>query len=493
MTKKAAIQVVSIVFLAGILIRLPNFQRPLSKHHEFMNALILINMESWRQGGGGSHFSYVPVMNFQNQGDKYYDSSVYVNRNHDRWYLSLGPGWYMIPYFIYQLLHLPAVPVYLRILNLLSGFLSAILFFRLCEYLVPPGAPRRYLQITLASCLFIFSPAMLWYTGNAYAHTALVLPFVIGFLILVFSMTRGPEKSSKSRLTILFVLILLLIYIDWLVLFVASASCLYLLSKRKPDKFSYWLVAAILGSCATGITLLFFQFASQDGPDAVLAYWKSRFLFRSFANQEVSYPRMAFHLVFFHGLTAYLPQLLLIGACTLWAWYKKIRFTFRDEERFLLLTYGLAVLFYNAVFIEWSYEHEFSLVPWSPVLAYFGGKWVVELSQGRSRIFFFSGCYLVFTVFQYYYINRPGKVSRDGMPYNTFQISGDHIRNIPPDYKIYAAIGKPAPMIEYYAGRNISPVLSLEAARQDMKTSGITRAVWVEQDQYNLKTITVIR
>jgi hypothetical protein len=48
-------------------------------------------------------------------------------------------------------------------------------------------------------------------------------------------------------------------------------------------------------------------------------------------------------------------------------------------------------------------------------------------------------------------------------------------------------------MIEYYAGRNISPVPSLEAAWQDMKTSGITRAVWVDQDQYNLKTITVIR
>jgi hypothetical protein len=488
MSRTSALRIVCLVFLAGILVRLPNILRPVSKHHEFMSALILINLESWREGGGGDQFHYIPVLNFQHPGDKYYETSEYVNSRHDRWYLSLGPAWYIIPYFVYQLFHLPPSPIYLRIINLVFGLWAVLLFFKFCERMVLPDRPGSYEQIALAGSLFAFSPAMLWYTGNGYTHTTLVLPFILAFLYLVLAMVSNLQKVNFSRLLLLYVLVILLVYIDWLVLFVCIFTALFLARKPRTPGKPAWIIITLAAAACTGIALLFIQFSSQDGPAAVLAYWKSRFLFRSFANEQVSFPRMAFHLVFFHGMSAFLPQVLIIVISWMILRFRKSPIRFSGTERFFLLTYGLAVVMYNAILMEWSYEHEFSLMPWAPLLAYAGGRLLAEF-RNRKMMLFISGCYLLLTIAQYYYINRPGQASRDGMAYNTFELSGEHIRNIPPDYKIYSPIERPAPMIEYYAGRNITIAPSYEAAREDMTRLGITKAVWVEQDQYKLITI----
>ena len=492
MTRTRAMLIVSLLLLAALLVRLPNLSRPVSKHHEFMTALILINMESWREGGGGEHFHYIPVLNFQHPGDKYKTGDVYVNKNGDRWYLSLGPGWYILPYFLYQLFHLPAMPGYLRVVNILINLLSVVLFFRLCEQLIPPGSDRRYFRVSIACGLFLFTPGMLWYTGNGYTHTVIVMPMVLSLLLLLLPMLSGPARIRPGRLVMLGLLIILFLYFDWLALFLCFVAICMALNRWKKDKRYGWLALSILLGVLMGITLLWAQFSSIDGTGAVMAYWKARFLFRGIPNQSVAFPRMLFHLLSFHSVTAYLPLLMLLVITYVWLKYKQRLPRVSGEERIFVLLYSWGVLLYNLIFLEWSYEHEFSLMPWSPLLAWLGAKWMVPLLNKRTTHRIMAG-YLVATLVQYYFINRPGNISRDGMPYDTFRLSGEHIRNIPPDYRIYAPLEKPAPMIEYYAGRNISIAASYEAARQDMRETGVTRAVWVAQDQYRMKDVIVIK
>ncbi len=143
--KKQALLIISLIFIISVLVRLPNLNRPVSKHHEFITALILINIESWRQAGGGDHFHYTPIMNYQNAGDKSAVKAVYIDSTGNQLYLSLGPAWYMIPYFVYQAFDLPVKPIYLRILNLcfnlLSSFSSFIFFNNWYPLLPTTGIP----------------------------------------------------------------------------------------------------------------------------------------------------------------------------------------------------------------------------------------------------------------------------------------------------------------------------------------------------------------
>ena len=143
MTKSRAFAIVLLLFVLSVLLRLPNLNRIVSKHHEFNAAMVLINTESWRQAGGGSTFHFIPLINFQNPGDKRPNKTHYsVDPNGNQMYVSSGPAWFVIPYFIYEIFGLPNVPIYIQIINLIFNLASVILFFKLLELLISPGQKK---------------------------------------------------------------------------------------------------------------------------------------------------------------------------------------------------------------------------------------------------------------------------------------------------------------------------------------------------------------
>src|SRR5579863_5538708 len=219
MTRSKCIFYILQLFVLSVLLRIPNLDRPVSKHHEFNTAVILINLESWRQAGGGSVFHFVPLLNFQNSGDKTPDlSPAYADKKGNVMYLSYGPGWFVLPYFIYELFHLPNDPVYLQIINLVFNLAAVILIFYLLELLIPAQSDKKYLFILAASFLFMFLPATLWYFGNGYINIDVMLPFVIAFFLLLIPMLGSASAISLRKLFLLSTQILILLYLDWFVL-----------------------------------------------------------------------------------------------------------------------------------------------------------------------------------------------------------------------------------------------------------------------------------
>jgi hypothetical protein len=71
--------------------------------------------------------------------------------------------------------------------------------------------------------------------------------------------------------------------------------------------------------------------------------------------------------------------------------------------------------------------------------------------------------------------------------------SGRFIRQVAPEYKIYSDLEKPAPMIEYYAGRNIFHASSYADAKREMELYGIKKGVWVDQTHYVFRNIREVR
>ncbi len=172
-----------------------------------------------------------------------------------------------------------------------------------------------------------------------------------------------------------------------------------------------------------------------------------------------------------------------------WSRIKKIETISSDTEKKFIRLYSVALLLYNGVLLNWTADHEFSLIPLSILLAYLAARLVMNLDGSLRKRLLVLFC--VVALVQYFYINRPGTISREGTPYNAFSVLGEGLKKIPADYKIFMNI-EPNPMVEYYAGRNITLFADSVQAKKFMHQWGITRAVWVAQDNYHLQTITTI-
>jgi hypothetical protein len=490
MNRFTAVLIIFSLFIISILLRLVNLDRPISKHHEFNTAVVLINIQSWREAGGGSKLNFVPILNFQNPGDKFASRSYYsVDSAGNVMYLSFGPAWYIIPYLIYELFHLPAEPIYLQCINLVFNLASVILFFYLLELLIPASAREKYFIMVAGCYLFMYSPGILWFLGNGYINIGIMMPFVIGALLLLIPMLRSAENISAGKLTALGVLIVLLIYFDWFILALCAVASMYALLKIKKDRKYLLLLLIVALSAIAGILLLFLQFASYAGWQAVSEYWAHRFHSRSVVNTSTSFWKMAAYVAF-NFITSYLPVFIILAIAFVLGRSKKIKFFFSENEILFLKIYTLSVSLYNMALFEWSYEHEFSLIPWSILFSYLAAKAVIALFQ-KKQLYGLMLLFFLAAMSQYYFINRPGKISREGTPYFNFKKFGDSLKRVPPDYKIFLDI-VPDPMIEYYAGRNIYPIRSMDDAKQFMHRWGISKAVWVEHDKLDFQKIIVI-
>jgi len=487
--RRQALLIVLLLFVVSILLRLPNLNRPLSKHHEYNSAVILVNIESWRQAGGGYHFHYVPLLNYQNPGDKCYLDWPNIDSSGNILYLSFGPGWYVIPYFIYQVFHLPVEPVYLQVINLFFNLAAIILLFLLGERLIPAGRPRRYQSILLTCFLFMFSPGILWYLGNGYVTTGIMMPFVIALVLLLIPMLQSSDAIRTSRLVLLFLLIIVLVYIDWFVLFLSAVSSVYILFKIRNNRRYLPLLITIAIACIAGIAIIVIQFASYAGLNNLVQTLLFRFSGRSIVNTGDPFIVRVGAIVK-NIATSYFPVLLLLLLPLTVIFFKKVKAGFAAQEITFMVIYAVTVLLYNLILMEWSAVHEFALIPLSILLVIVAARLTIMLAGDRV-LYGVMAAYFVIACCQYYFINRPGKVSMDGTPFAIYKKLGQQLQQVPADTKLF--MNDWNAVIDVYAHRNFTPVVNIDSARDYIKRYNIPKAVWIDHNNYQLQKIVVLR
>jgi hypothetical protein len=487
--RKRALGLLLLLFILSIFIRLPNLNRPVSKHYEFNTAVVMINIISWRQAGGGDRLHYTPVINFQRAGDKFPPNNLNIDKDGNTVYLSYGPGMFVLPYFFYQWLHLPAIPIYLEILNLVLHLACVVLFFYLLDQLIPPENRSRYFIIIAGCCFMIFSPGVLWFLGNGYVNIGMMLPFVIGIFLLILPMLKDPSGISPSRLIPLAFLIVILIYIDWYILFLCFVAGIVALLKYRTNKKYGWLVLVLFMSVCFGVALVFFQFASYMGMDAVVDFWFHRFSERGLNLAGSTFlKKISYFFAYF--LVSYLPLILLILISFINNRRKKILSAWSDTEILFVRLFSVSALFYNLLLFDWSTDHEFAILPWSILLSFIAARLI---GSSRNKMAHgILGLFLILAITQYYWINRPGPIARDGLRYDSFKKLGESLKQIPPGYTICINLEQ-NPMVEYYAGRNILRASDSLSVKTVLRELGIQKAVWVSQKNYQLENIQIIR
>jgi uncharacterized membrane protein len=324
-----------------------------------------------------------------------------------------------------------------------------------------------------------------------------MMPFVILMLLILIPMLRSSEKITPLPLLALSGLIIVLAYIDWFVAFLclsAAGYCLYRFFRDKDKRDNrFGVLALVLGvALLTGIALIFWEFASYSGTHRVALYWKYRFLSRGFSNPDDSYRHLLPNIAF-HFATSYLPLLVPL----IWSFtghklqLRRIRPSGLSRHELLFIgLYTCSLGIYLLILSDWASGHEFSVIPAGLLLAYLGARWLPLRSTATWPVI---TVFIMVSLGQYYFINRPGSISRDGMPYNTFETFGKQLRQIPPGDKIFSDLKEICPMIEYYAGRNLTLVPDSTTAKQLMRDWGLKRSIWAATSDFTLRGIDMLR
>ena len=232
------------IFFFSILIRLPNINRPLSKHHEFVTAISLQVINIW-QMDGAVKYHFNPVMTYPGTANKYinkYASTTgkMVDPEGNYYYVSHPPFAYILPYLVFELLNVKAAVINIEIFHLVINFISALfIYLIICNLLArKPFEAINWIGVCGFS-VYLFSAGVLWFQCNTYMSNMLVHLFFLAacyYLLQIFA----NEKQNNKYLFFYAASLFFMIYTSWLGIFFAGQySFIFSSPASKKDFYHY--------------------------------------------------------------------------------------------------------------------------------------------------------------------------------------------------------------------------------------------------------------
>jgi hypothetical protein len=475
--KLKEVYILLFVFLISIIIRIPNLNRPLSKHHEFNAAFFLIPMEVWDQSSG-FNYNFNPVMNYQNSGDKGINNfaATDTEKNGDFYYLSFGSGAYIFPYFFMQAFGGPNV-LSLQVFSLLVHLITAILLVLLTKTIFQQISVNSESAI-FAGVLYLLLPHTLWFHGNGYTHHSLVICF---FIATCLGLLKGLTFGWSKKYLFLYCLSLFLtIYTEWLGCFLAFTNVVFVFfyfRKSLPKV----LIASVM-TTILAVAVIFCQASASIGSLKYLTYLSNRFLVRSELSEGFSSMIYFAQRVCFWFTIGFLPLFVLLF---FFKFKLKIDLKLSSIFKFLILMIS-PIWLHHFVFSGFTAAHDYSVLIDATYLcvcfAYFCVKANVPAMQ-KTKKSFLVVAFLLVSCTLYYGINRPGAISQRGDNYDRFQLIGSFLKsNVQKDEVIFIQGLKdlPNPQVIFYAKRNFHAIEKETDIKNILAESPLKKAFFVE-------------
>src|SRR5579871_3288050 len=427
--RKTALTIIFIFYFLGILIRLPNLNRPLSDHNEYVAANALMCIIAWADGGGAGKFNFVPIASYQNGGDKVYTGSI-SDSSGNVLYITFGPGWCVLPYCITKVFHITPSPLFLQLLNLFLHFVSCLIFFEIVCILFNKLYPDNY------------------------------LPHAISFIALFCA-----------------------VYCDWIGVFIGcSFGAVLLFQTRKNKKYFIPTLTSFFAIFASLCTM-FIQFISHTGLQKTREILSNRLLYRTYGSDG--------HGIFFLlkwmidiFFTRNFSVLLLIFISWIFLKKKKNKLTISFPLKFFIGAM-IVLLIYNVIFLGWTAANDFSVMNYVIPFSILSGILVYEVFPAK-QMFLILSVFFALCLLEYYYFNRPGNLDRKNRPYNEYKKLGEQIKEIAKPDEIIFINAEPAPQGWYYTRRNYYMVNSFEEAKTDFKRWKQNKCIYINQQNSNI-------
>ncbi len=493
---KKTLPILLAVFVLSVIVRLPQLNRPLAKHHEFCTAVSLRVLEIWNKNGI-TPFKANPVMNYGNPADKFINnhantSGKMLDKKGNYYYVSHPPFAYYFPYFVFKILNIKPTVLSLQILNLCLHFLSALfVYFTVLLLSFKQARNNLHFSSFVAYCIYLFMPTTLWFQGNIYmSDMAVHLPYIIGVYTVLKMIIRQRFHSYKYQILYAFILGMM-IYTSWLGVFFAFGVLVYaLIHVRQIKGFRILIINTLFISFLT-LRLISFQYAQING---LLAYAEeaiTRYLVRgSIAETSQGY----FHFIFsylyyfktllFNYFINYLPFYIIIVGFFIFSFSKKkMKITFTENGyRFLWLSI-LPIVLLHLIFLNYS-VHDFTTLYASLFFSVLSGIIYDKIKKSgnvspqklNTIYLFLIGLMLV----QYTAFNLPGDKSIKGFSYDTYQKAGAFIATNSSTDEVLFMYDEPTPEIVLYAHRNIKHISTEAEAFSFLKFRNLKKGVIFE-------------
>ncbi|MFN8308735.1 MAG: hypothetical protein U0T73_02115 [Chitinophagales bacterium] len=460
-----------LAFALSIAVRLPQLNRPLSKHHEFCTAISLRILEIWYDNGI-ENFNGNPVMTYQNDADKFINnhanaSGKMLDRNGNYYYVSHPPMAYYFAFGVFKLLHWRPSVLGIQLINLFLHFISALfVYFTVSVLSFNRARSYLYFPAFVSYVIYLFLPPTLWFQGNVYmSDMAVQVPFIVGTYIVLKMIIR--QKFYVPKYIVFYILnLFLLLYTSWLGVFYAVGVIVYSLMHLRSNKGFRVLLISTVVTLFVVLQLISYQYSLINGPEAYLSEILNRYLLRG----SVGIRHQGFFYFFFsyfiylknllyNYLVNYLPFYAMIaGFIYIGVTRAKLKIVFSENGyRFIWLSV-MPILFLHLVFLNYS-SQDFTVLYASLFFSVLFGIFYDKMK--KSGVFSARKLNLavVVTVLifiaQYELMNLPGEYSIHHHRYADEKEWGEAVKAQSDPNDIIFSTTEPSPQMVYYAGRNI--------------------------------------
>ncbi len=476
------------LFFITVLIRIPQLTRPLSKHHELNTAAVLTCIQVWNENGI-AFSNGAPVHMFPGDYNIFTrPNNPYPNLFKSGTYLSVGPLSYILPWAVFKILHIPPTETSLRIFMLLLQLLTVYLFFSMAQMVFKTTKRRNATDSKtisfdalyyhfLATIFFLFSPAIMWFMGNAYCHEIMVLPLYLAALITGFKIIQNGYVWHVKNYLLYGAIVAAAVYTDWLGCVIALVFFLQAISvKQFKNRFRFLLVNAVAVSIP--LVLIVWQYSSVIGFSEYKAFFLEQLFNRRTPDGGLTYSGFDFIK---HFVTGY--GLFFIAAIA------GLGFSNAQWRRFIMILL-LIPSFHYLLFRGFSNEHDYAVLKWAPILIVWA---VICLPQLKKTAQYFAIIIMIaFGGLMYEYVNPPGTESLNGERYVWMKEMGQRMAaEARPDEYIFINTPSYYYQIGWYAKRNYLNVKDETEAKLWLSYQRGSKGIYYElnDDRSVLRTV----
>lgn len=284
--KRITILILISLFILSVVVRLPNLNRPISRHHEYVLASALRYQQIWYEEGGLKH-RFCLITTYGNKADKnIWNDARLSDSGGNCYYTSNPPFAYMFSYFVFSVFNIYPDVLPLEVLNLVLHFISCLFIFQIISLLTKRYyVDRLNVPALIGFTVYLFSPETLWFHANTYMQTIFVQPlFIIG--IYVFLRLIVSEGQRPIYYVLLGLINPFMIYTDWLGVFFAFSVFIYALIKMRGQEARMVLSIITITSVAA-LALITWQYSQIAGLGPLMETWKGRYSARTGLESQI--------------------------------------------------------------------------------------------------------------------------------------------------------------------------------------------------------------
>lgn len=495
------IVILSVLFAFSIYVRWDDLNMPMGRHHEFITGHVLSANSNFRdQGIANLHFA--PAWTFNTVADKYYSGTTpfIKDNNNIEYYVSYPPLCFIAAYYFQMPFGGPSVTG-IRVFSLLIHLTCALLVFAIANLLFKSKVKEEICWAAIvAFTVYVFAPGNLWFHGNVYFSDMLVQVFVLSFLYVFIQFYNGNYSLKKSSILI-FAIMFLGVYTEWIMVFLAFFATLYFLAKSIKNKQNLFPVAALVAGVALSISLTYYQFSLIDGLDSLVASQSNRLKERSGMVEEAaeldksyfsvnSFVNINNHFKVNYGSVVRMV-FFSVFIVLLLIWNKSRRNEFlRRNKLFLIVLSLLAVCIYshNFVFLNFTAVHDFSTLKSSTLFALLIALFFNELiffvkqnNESENRIFLGLST-MAFLAMIYFSIDEYHKVNNtQDFAWDQYEV-GEIVKAKTTGDELVFTSEYVSPMLMYYAQRRVLHINSKEHALSITQDIKYTKLAFVKKE-----------